>query len=355
MERPIDYFRSLYAQHPQLLDAPNSEEALAQWRRDHSDSSDVPKAVKAAATRVRTSIRGKRPDATWGEKLKGGFQDLSWWIAEGVKAVPALRYLQGLMAVMAAIGIVLFYFKLPAETAVFGTVFFIILATGLIVFSEMAKAGDEPKSLPARVLYYVIVTVIALSIIFLFTWGFFEFPSALNRFFLKSTPLVAQPVSAPDEFHFTPCLTADDRNLPDELFGPTDDDIGMHRQWMRIMDGGASKKLKVVATDSAMPFWLLTDAFGGLHHGFDAHVYAGTPDKVIICAFLVQPNSSPTDKNTRLISLKRKESSIPGLYRFEVPVSQEGNRLVVFLTLRKSSYDAILPVKKFRIRSKSLS
>jgi hypothetical protein len=88
---------------------------------------------------------------------------------------------------MAGITVTLFIFRLPPATAIFGTLFFVLLSTGLIAFSEMAKRADQPRTWPVRILYCVIVGVLGSSFVLLFTWGFFGVPTALNRFLSPPT------------------------------------------------------------------------------------------------------------------------------------------------------------------------
>jgi hypothetical protein len=198
-----------------------------------------------------------------------------------------------------------------------------------LVCREMDKRAGRAK------LYAV-----TAAIVFVICFSFAAYAYATSKPVPKPTP-------PPEEFSFATALTADDPTLPDELFGAREDDEGMPRHWLRIMDAGAAPMLKLKDTDNAKRFWLLTNKFDDLHSEFTASVYAGTPDKVTIVGFLVESTA-------RIVPLRRAQDGTKGVYLFHVPESRKDDRLLVYLAMKQSSYDAILPAQKFRIRSRPL-
>jgi hypothetical protein len=214
------------------------------------------------------------------------------------------------------------------------------------VVTGLAKAKLTPQAL---VLSWAALILFLIFIALLMSSVFFGWPLKLQRW-LDTQATIINYVAPPEAFTFTTGISADDSSLPDEIFGSAKDDIGMPRQWMRTLDAGAMNKLKVNNISDLKPFWLLTNKFTGDHRPFTAFVYAGTPEKVVISAFLLSPNGE-----TKMVSLKRgPDPGTPGQYVFQVPESRAGNRLLVFLAMKSTSYEAIPGTRAFHIRSQPL-
>ena len=223
--------------------------------------------------------------ARWAASVK-------WWFQQGWKTTPAFRYIQFLVSLCAGLTIVLFIFRLSPLTALIGTIVTLWLATVVSLFAQVAAKGG-PKTLLGQIFLAFMAITFMASVAMLWSWFFFEVPPAVGRFLGTGISKGAEEeaASAPDDLSFTPCESADDANLPDALFGPPGDDVGMLRQWMRTIDSGALKKLKAEVGQAKL-FWLLTNEFPKPYKGFDVRVYTGTTEKVITCAFLVTPGIS---------------------------------------------------------------
>jgi hypothetical protein len=234
---------------------------------------------------------------------------------------------------------------LDERTTFLASAIAILLFVLVVVYKVIAGLARAKLALHALVLSWAAVILFLLFMAFLGSSVLFGWPLKLQRWLDASESVSFGQVL--EEFAVTPCQKADDTNLPESLFGLPGDDLGMPRQWMRTMDAGALWKLKLNDEQEGKMFWLLTQKFPGNYRPFTAHVYAGTTQKVILSAFLVEPNGE-----VKLVALTRAQDlGVPGLYRFNVPLSREGNRLLVFLAMKQSSYNAIPGEKAFHIRS----
>jgi hypothetical protein len=120
---------------------------------------------------------------------------------------------------------------------------------------------------------------------------------------------------------------------------------------MRNMDRGARESLDVTQ-ENASQFWLLTNEFEKSYSHFTAYVYAGTQDKVVIDAYLVEPNAGGI---ATTLTLVRLDSAVAeGIYSFKVPESKAHDRLLVFLTMKQASLKKIISAVPCRIRSAPL-
>lgn len=155
-----------------------------------------------------------------------------------------------------------------------------------------------------------------------------------------------KPAPPPQEFSFSQGLTADDPNLPDALFGAANDDLGMPRNWLRSIDRGGLHTLKAEDHEAKL-FWLLTNSFEDLYPAFQCYVCAQTSDKVVVNAFLLHPGGTIS-----FVPLLRGPEPGAGVFRFEVPESQQGDHLLVSLAMKEESFDRILRGERFRVRSR---
>lgn len=183
-------------------------------------------------------------------------------------------------------------------------------------------------------LYFAAFVVVVIAILIGLLYG----PSAFS-----GAAAVTAPAEPPANFELTVARTADDPNLPDSLFGKSDDDA-MPRQELRAFDRNGIAEFG----DTAVNLWLLTPAFSSPYRSFDCYVYAGTADKVIINAWLVNPTGAK--QNLRRIDYVKDR----GVYVFSVPKSSAGSRLLIYLGMSDSSHKGIKADPKFHVRSKLL-
>jgi hypothetical protein len=150
------------------------------------------------------------------------------------------------------------------------------------------------------------------------------------------------PVAPPQAFVYQACEGYDDTRLPDDLLGSLQDDKEKPRVWMMNTEDAACQSLGAKCSK----LWLLTDEFADSYVKFTLLVNVGTDKDVAIEACLVQYG------DPKRIPLRQTERPGPGpLYRYRVPQSEKGSRLLVFVGMKENIYDSIRHDPRFRMAS----
>lgn len=262
------------------------------------------------------------------------------------------RFFRAVVGICAGLAIIFYIFQLSPAAALFGTIGTVFVAIVLVIFAQIAHSKGPNTPLAWSVIVFVGLMFMA-SVLLLWTWLFFKWPSHIGRFLGEGQapnvvhvgpPPEPDPKQPPDEFVPRQYVTADDDKFP--LFGAPSDDQGMLRQWMRLVDGGALRKLKLQDLAEARLFWLLTEEFKDTYSPFDARVHVLTTDKVISAAFLVRSGS-------QLLPLPRlPDQGRDDIVLFDVPKSKAGDQLLVFVGMKKNSHDAMIEPRTFLIRTR---
>lgn len=176
--------------------------------------------------------------------------------------------------------------------------------------------------------------------------------SWLGIYILQDAGLIASPSNKPIppeappvQFDYVTCPTYASSDLPDATFGSMTDFSGKPRKWMEIHELGAKSKLN---DKELLSEWLLTPEFKNPLAGFTEYVYVGTGDGIEIDGFLVR-----NDGYLHVWPLKQVQGQGPkDEYVFDVPQSKSADRLLVYVGIKKDSYNAIQANPKFLVRSK---
>lgn len=103
-------------------------------------------------------------------------------LRDGIRAVPAVRYAQGVVGIVAAI-VLIGGMGVAPRAAILGTLAMLALMTLLLLFETLAKRGGAQLRIAAHVLMWVVVGLtLVLAVTLLFSL-LFEFPRPLGKLF----------------------------------------------------------------------------------------------------------------------------------------------------------------------------
>ena len=152
---------------------------------------------------------------------------------------------------------------------------------------------------------------------------------------------------APSEIKFAVCQTRRDKGLPNDLFGSPTDEIAKARIWMEILEKGAEAKL---ATMNPRHLWLLGEP---LKHfpPFTAILDVNTAKGMVVIPYLIRKEHSPA-----FAPLSQVQGTGPAnQYLFEVPETNDEDRVLVFLSMDDGVYEAIKAEPKFTMATRITS
>jgi hypothetical protein len=107
---------------------------------------------------------------------------------EAVRAVPALKYVLGVLGIVAAIAIARGFVS-SARVAVIGTLIVLVLMVAVVIFAALTRATGALRIAATIMMFSFLILTIA-TISFIFTSVFFKWPLDLHRWIVDEHPII---------------------------------------------------------------------------------------------------------------------------------------------------------------------
>ena len=249
--------------------------------------------------------------------------------------------------ILAAIGIFYYAIKIQRQATIESLIPYCIavIAIGALLFILDYGRRQAAHSPNMTWIGHILTAALSVVLLIILIWfGTFAFRQAG---ILPPTGSITPEIPVPDKLPIKVCQTHRDPTLTADLFGPPNDEIAKARLWMSLLERGAEQKLK---TANPRHLWILSDPLKH-HPRFTIQVDVNTASKMVVLGYLIRLNPVPSFTPLHQV----KGTGTASQYAMEVPETDDGDTIAIFLSMDDEDYNSIAAEPKFSITTRTAS